>query len=470
MSENSNGFNTFFGFLMSAIGSAIGFGNIWGFPYKMGTHGGFAFLICYLVLCVFVGFIVMFGELVLGRKEGHGPVGTYRIIGEKNNKHLGFLGWLSLLAAILVFGFYCTLGGYTLKYCVANFGAIFNAGWGFHGDSQQYFMNFVGSGGPTVIWTLIFLLLTILICIGGVSGGIEKFCSVGMPVLFLLLIVIIIRSATLPGAGAGFAFIFRPNWSVLAGKQIIGTLASAGGQMFFSLSLGYGIMITYGSYLSRKSNLQNSSILVVVFDTLAALMAACAVFPAVFAFGLEPAGGPGLLFMTMENVFQSMGGAGFVFGFLFYLLVTIAGISSSISILEVTIVSIQEIGENRGKTPMSRMKAAWLGFAIGVVLNIIVSLDGLGTTGMVQPLGYTWLDFFDLFAEGLIMPIDAMIMTLIIGFIVGRDSVLEEAELEGNRFPAIGFFMGCTKTVAPLGMLLILLGQLDSFFGLGWFG
>ncbi|MGI6204777.1 MAG: sodium-dependent transporter [Anaerovoracaceae bacterium] len=469
MSENSSGFNSFFGFLMAAIGSAVGFGNIWGFPYKMGTNGGFAFLICYLVLCVFVGFIVMFGELVLGRRDGCGPVGTYRAIGKRNNKHLGFMGWLAMLSAILLMGFYCTLGGYTLKYCVANIGAAFGAGWGYSGDTAEYFMNFVGNQGQAIVWMAIFLLLTALICIGGVSGGIEKFCSIGMPVLFLLLLIIIIRSATLPGAGAGFAFIFKPDWSMLAGRQAITTLSAAGGQMFFSLSLGMGAMITYGSYLSKDANLQSSSILIVVFDTIAALMAAMAVFPAVFAFGLEPAGGPGLLFMTMENVFADMGAVGFVFGFLFYLLVTIAGISSSISLLEVATVSFQEMSAKGGKEPMARRKALWIAVAIMAVENLVVAADGLGSTGMVQPLGFCWLDFLDLFAEGLMMPIGALVMTLIIGFIVGREGVLAEAELEGNKFGAIGFFMGCSKSIAPLGMLFILLGQIDSFFNLGWF-
>ena len=454
---------------MAAIGSAIGFGNIWGFPYKMGTHGGFAFLICYLVLAVFVGFIVLFGELNIGRREGCGPIGTYRAIGERNHKNFNLFGWLGFLSPVILLSFYCTLGGYTLKYCVANLGAAFGAGWGVHGDSTEYFMNFVGSTGQAMVWTFIFLAITAFICLAGVSGGIERFCSVGMPILFFLLIAVIIRGATLPGSGAGFAFIFKPDWSALAGGQIISTLASAGGQMFFSLSLGMGIMITYGAYLKKDANLQNSSILIVVFDTLAALMAACAVFPAVFAFDLEPAGGPGLLYMTMQSVFSDMGTVGFIFGFLFYLLVTIAGISSSISMLEVPVVSFQELSGKNGKEPMSRNKALVISVIIMALENIIVTADGLGSTGMVQPLGFCWLDFFDLFAEGLMMPIGALAMTLIIGYVIGRDGILAEAEIEGNKFPAIGFFMGCAKTIAPLGMLFILLGQIDTFFGLGWF-
>lgn len=471
MSENSNGFNSFFGFLMASVGSAIGFGNVWGFPYKMGTHGGFAFLICYLVLCVFVGFIVLFGEFFIGRSTGSGAIGAYRSIGKRYNKKLGFMGWMAMLSAILLSGFYCTLGGYTLKYCFANLGALFGAGWGFSGDPTQYFANYMTQSGEGTVWTLIFVLLTAIICIGGVSSGIEKFCSVGMPVLFFLLIVIIIRSGTLPGSGAGFAFIFKPDWSALAGKQIITTFSSAGGQMFFSLSLGFGAMLTYGAYLKKDANLQSSAILVLVFDTLAAVMAAMAVFPAVFAFGLEPASGPGLLFMTMQHVFVYMGTFGYLFGLIFYLLVAIAGISSSIALLESITVSFQELSGKGSKEPMSRNKAVWISVIIMAVLNLIVTVDGLGMSGHLSLVmgKFVWLDFFDLFAEGLMMPVGALIMTLIIGYIIGKDDVLAEAEMEGQKFPAINFFMGCAKTIAPLGMLFILLGQIDTFFGLGWF-
>ena len=470
MSENNSGFNSYFGFLMAAIGSAIGFGNIWGFPYKMGTHGGFAFLICYLVLCVFVGFIIMFGELFLGRREQKGPVGTYMMVGKRNNKNFMFMGWLAMLSAVFLMGFYCTLGGYVFKYMIANLGSMFHASWGVNADAATYFTTFVTSGGQAVIWTIVFTVATALICVGGVSGGIEKFCKVGMPLLFLILIIMIVKAALLPGASAGFAFIFKPQWSALAGKSLITTLGSAGGQMFFSLSLGMGAMITYGSYLGKDNNLQNSSITVVFFDTLAALMAACAVFPAVFAFGLEPAGGPGLLFVTMQNVFDSMGAVGPLFGFLFYLLTTIAGISSSISLLEVATVSIQELtGKGELKDGWGRKKAILVSSTIILVLNIIVAADGLGGTGMPQPLGFCWLDFFDLFSEGLMMPFGALVMALIIGWITGKDAVMEEATLEGEKFPAINFYMFCTKIVAPIGMAFILLGQIDSFFSLGLF-
>ena len=472
MSESTDrsGFNSYFGFLMAAVGSAVGFGNIWGFPYKMGTHGGFAFLICYLILAVLVGFVIMFGELFIGRREMLGPMGSYINIGKRNGKNLKFMGWLAMLSALFLMGFYCTLGGYVLKYTIANIGTLVNAGWGMSGEAGAYFTAFTTDQTQAVAWTVIFVVLTAFICIGGVSGGIEKFCKIGMPLLFVILIVIIIKSVTLPGSSAGLAFIFKPQWDMLMGKEFVNTLGSAGGQMFFSLSLGMGAMITYGSYLTKKENLESSAWIIVICDTIVALMAALAVFPAVFAFGMEPAGGPGLLFVTMQSVFDSMGAIGPVMGTLFYFLVTIAGISSSISLLEVVTVSLQEMtGKGDPNKGWSRKKAVLTGAVVVGIMNIIVALDGLGATGLPQPLGKCWLDFFDLLAEGIMMPFGALVMSIIVGWVIGKDAVVKEATLEGNKFHEVGMFMACTKIIAPIGMAFILLGQIDSFFGLGLF-
>jgi len=469
-SNDRSGFNSYFGFLMAAVGSAVGFGNIWGFPYKMGTHGGFAFLICYLVLAVLVGFAIMFGELYIGRREMLGPVGSYMKVGQANHRNLNFMGWLAMLSATFLMGFYCTLGGYVMKYTIANLGSLLHAGWGVNKDASSFFTTFTTDQGQAAVWTVIFVVLTALICFGGVSGGIEKFCKIGMPMLFVILLIVIIRSVTLPGASAGLAFCFKPQWDMLAGKQFVNTLGSAGGQMFFSLSLGMGAMITYGSYLTKKENLESSAWIIVICDTVVALMAALAVFPAVFAFGMEPAGGPGLLFVTMQAVFDSMGAIGPVMGIMFYFLTTIAGISSSISLLEVVTVSLQEMtGKGDPSQGWSRKKAILTGAVVIGILNIVVALDGLGATGLPQPLGMCWLDFFDLLAEGLMMPFGALVMSLIIGWVVGRDAVEKEATLEGNKFRELGFFMICSKIIAPVGMAFILLGQIDSFFRLGLF-
>ena len=467
MSSSKDQWGSNFGFIMAAVGSAVGLGNIWGFPYKMGKSGGFAFLLIYLVLAAFVGFVIMFGELLIGRNTGKSVMGAYRQLSEKYT----ILGWFGFICPFLILSFYCSLGGYCLKYSIANLGDIFGAGWGVNGaEGGEYFVNFVTSTGQTVIFGAIFVLITMLIVIGGVSGGIEKFTTVAMPALFVLLIIVIIRSCTLPGAGAGLAFMFGVNMAPLQ-ENFVGVLSTAGGQMFFSLSLGMGCMITYGSYLSKKENLESNAVIIVVCDTLIALMAGMAVLPAVFATGLEPSGGPGLLFMTLQNVFNSMGGfMGALFGFLFYFLVFIAAITSSISLLEVAAASVIDMQERKGKTG-NRKTICVVEALIILVLSSIVSADSLGMGTLPQPMGFCWLDFFDLWSEGILMPLGALCMSIILGWKLGPQWIKAEQEAPegGHKWTAAGFTMFCAKIIAPIGMLFILLGQLDSFFALGLF-
>ena len=256
--ENHKGqFGSSFGFLMAAVGSAVGLGNLWGFPYKMGANGGFAFLILYLILVVFVGYVIMMTELALGRKTGKGVVGAYKALSKK----YAFIGWMGAIAPWLILSFYSMLGGYCIKYAVANLGDLFGASWGIgDANSGEYFGAFTSDMVQTVIFSLIFVVLTVLIVRGGVSGGIEKFSTVAMPALFIMLVIVIIRSVTLPGASEGLAFMFKPDWSAFEGTGWITVLAVAGGQMFFSLSLGMSIMIAYGSYLPKDQNLERSAL------------------------------------------------------------------------------------------------------------------------------------------------------------------------------------------------------------------
>nr|MCR5482389.1 sodium-dependent transporter [Clostridia bacterium] len=333
MESNNKQWGSHFGFLMAAVGSAVGLGNLWGFPYKMGSHGGFAFLIIYLVLAVFVGYVIMMGELTIGRRSGKGAIGAYKAISEK----FAIVGWMAYICPYLILSFYSMLGGWCLRYAIANIGDLFGAGWGTAGqDSGTFFTNLYLSQSTSTIYTVIFIVLTALIVMGGVSGGIEKFSKYAMPALFFMLIIVIIRSVTLPGAVEGLKFMFKPDFSVFQGTGWLSVLASAGGQMFFSLSLGMGIMITYGAYLPKETSIEKSSLIIPACDTLIALMAGVAVMPAVFAFGMEPGGGPGLLFVTLQAVFAEMGAIGPVFGFILYFLVFIAAITSSISLLEVS--------------------------------------------------------------------------------------------------------------------------------------
>ena len=476
--EERKGFGSNFGFLMAAVGSAVGLGNIWGFPNKMGANGGFTFLIIYLLLAACCGLIVMIGELALGRKTGKGAVGAYKILSKK----FRWLGWLGILSAFLILFFYCALGGYCIKYVVLNVGNLFGAGFGSNGlNGAEVFGAFMGNQMEAVIYGLIFVLLTMLIVMGGVGGGIEKVCSVGMPTLFVILLICIIRACTLPGAVDGLKYMFVPGWALENGvikeaPDLLTVLSTAGGQMFFSLSLGMGAMITYGSYLNKKENIEKNALLIVIMDTLVALMAGLCVIPGRFA--LDPTGslgGPSLLFVTMQNVFDNMP-LGSVFGILFYLLVVFAAISSSISLLEVIVAHFCDKAREKGKGDKRKAYSLIAAAAVGVGC-ILVCLDCLGGAG-ISPfniLGMNpenglpmwsdcWLDFFDCISEGILMPLGALLMCLCIGWEIGPKVVDEEVTLEGQNFKLRGFFNLCVKIITPLGMLLVLYGQIKDFF------
>ena len=474
--EERKGFGSNFGFLMAAVGSAVGLGNIWGFPNKMGASGGFTFLIIYLILAALCGFIVMVGELAIGRKTGASAVKAYRILSKK----FKWLGWLGVASAFFILSFYCALGGYCIKYVVLNLGNLLGAGFGTGGMSgSEVFGAFIGNQAQSVIYGLLFVVITMLIVMGGVGGGIEKVCSVGMPALFVMLVVCIVRACTLPGAVDGLKYMFVPGWAVANGviesaPNLFNVISTAGGQMFFSLSLGMGAMITYGSYLSKKENLEKNALLIVVMDTMVALMAGLCVIPGRFALDPDGAlGGPSLLFVTMQNVFDRMGGIGPVFGILFYLLVVFAAISSSISLLEVIVAHFVDTARDAGKGDKRKAYSLMAAAVVGVFC-IVVCLDGLGSQGMapVDLLGGTvrgwndcWLDFFDCISEGIMMPLGALLMSLMIGWETGPELIREEATERGQHFDSFGFFRVCVRYITPLCMLVVLYGQLQSFFG-----
>ena len=477
--EERKGFGSNFGFLMAAVGSAVGLGNIWGFPNKMGASGGFTFLIIYLILAVLCGFIVMVGELAIGRKTGKGAVEAYHVLSKK----FKWMGWMGIASAFFILFFYCALGGYCIKYTVLNVGDLFHASFGSNGLSgADVFTNFVGNPGEAIIYGLIFVALTMLIVLGGVGGGIEKVCSVGMPALFVALLICIIRACTLENAVDGLKYMFIPGWAVANGviaeaPNFLKVLSTAGGQMFFSLSLGMGAMITYGSYLQKKENLQKNAILIITMDTLVALMAGLCVIPGRFALDPDGAlGGPSLLFITMQNVFSRMGPLGPVFGILFYLLVVFAAVSSSISLLEVIVAHFVDKARDAGKGDKRKAYTIIAAAAVGLGC-ILVCADQLGGASFtpwkllnlpetsIRMWNDCWLDFFDMLSEGVMMPFGALLMSLMIGWEVGPEMVKEECEQSGHAMGGYGFFKFCIKYITPLCMILILYGQLTDFFG-----
>ena len=475
---NREGFASNFGFIMAAVGSAVGLGNIWGFPYKMGSNGGFAFLLIYLVLAIFIGIAVMVGELAIGRKTGMSPIAAYR----KLSKKFAFLGYMAIACPFLILCFYMLLGGMVMRYAGGYLLAMFGVDtWGV-ADISTFFGSFICNGTSMVLWTLIFIAINAVVVAAGVGGGIEKFCNIGMPCLFVMLIIIIVYVAVQPGAVGGYQFMFGFNLEPLK-ADFLTVLKTAAGQMFFSLSLGMGAIITYGSYLSKKEKIQKNAVIIVVMDTMVAIMAGMVVMPACYAFlDGNTTGGPGLLFASMQMVFANMGGfIGNLMGFLFYFLVFIAALSSSMSLLEALTSSRIDANVEKGKAP--NRKATVIVFCVLVAIFALPNaLDGLGSgiaggatiatpaelfgmTDAIKGWNDCWLDFYDMLSEGLLMPIGAMIMAFAIGWIWKMDFVVEECEASGCKFWGKAFFNICYKFITPIGMLVVLYGQITSYFG-----
>ncbi len=479
MENNRAQWGTNFGFLMAAIGSAVGLGNIWGFPYKMGRSGGFTFLVIYLLLAIFVGFVIMVGELAMGRKTGKGTIGAYAEVSKK----FKWVGWLAVFSPFVIMSFYSVLGAYCMEYLALNLSNLAFAGAEVQTGSDLFSAMLTNQFGA-LMFTVLFMVICYLINKGGVSGGIEKFNSIGMPALFVMLVIIIVRSLTLPGAVEGLRFMFIPGYAVEAGfideaPGLLTVLATAGGQMFFSLSLAMGAMITYGSYLSKEENLVKNSIIIVIADTIVATMAGLAVIPAAVAtYGPKATlSGPKLLFITLQDVFHSMGTVGPLFGVIFYLLVLIAAISSAISLIEVVVTYLLDRAEANGKKG-DRGKIV-LGVCLAIMVEAaIVAIDGLGANGVWVPLQGTfgiigefndcWLDFMDCLSEGIAMPLGALLMSIMVGYEIKCETLLEEIHIGGSN-KIDGFFTLCMKFIVPIGMILILLGQIDTFFHLGIF-
>lgn len=486
MENNRGSWSSNLGFIMAAIGSAVGLGNIWGFPYKMGRSGGFTFLLIYILLAVFVGLTIMASELALGRKTGTGVVGAYRAV----SKRFGWIGWMGLISPFLIMSFYPVLGAYCVQYMSLNLAELSFGLSGMFGKAitgGDTFSSMLTNPFGCAVFTIMFMGICMVIVKDSVSAGIEKFNKIGMPALFVMLVIVIIRSLTLPNAVEGLKFMFVPGYAVSAGfideaPSFISVLATAGGQMFFSLSLAMGAMITYGSYLDKKEDLVKNSALIVSADTLVALMAGLAVIPAAVANGISNGipvneialGGPKLLFVTLQDVFASMGTAGPLFGVIFYLLVIIAAISSAISLMEVVAAYFIDRAAEKGKAVSRSSVTLWVSLAITVVA-LLVAIDGLGSNGVYVPLqglfkdglpmfNDCWLDFMDFWSEGLMMPFGAMLTALMIGWELKPKLVLDEIGAPASSKFFRLFYGFCMKLVAPVIMALVLAGQLIDFF------
>lgn len=478
MENQSKGrFNSNFGFLMASLGSAVGLGNLWQFPYKMGLGGGFTFLIVYLILLVAVGYPLVLSEISIGRKSEKAAIESFRDI------HSGFTfnGVLQTAVPFFLIAFYCTFGGFVIKYFVQALGM-------FAGNKFDPVDNF-GAGTlqntSSVYYVLLFLVLTVIIVIGGVSSGIEKFCKFAMPALFVMLIIVVIRSCTLDGASGGLEFLFKPNLDAIkspeTGKIIaygnftnadgdvishgfLSILKLAGSQMFFSLSLASGCLIAYGSYLSKSENLEKDALYITIGDTAAAILAGMAIMPACSAYGIAYTKSAGLLFIAMPTVFNSMPG-GALFASIFWLLVFFACLSSSIGMMEGGISAILDRRIKAGKSA-NRLKVSLMMGAWALVANLFTTFDGLGTRdtfSWFRPFGIpSVLDFWDVLAEGLLMPFTGLVMAILIGWVVPH-YIDDEVELS-SQFKSKAFYNVCIKWVGPILMALVIFGQLSSIY------
>lgn len=438
-------FGSKLGIIAAAAGSAIGLGNIWRFPYVTGQNGGAAFLIVYIGFIVAIGIPVMLSELLIGRRAQRNPYGAFKKL--KPTQPWYLIGLMGIAAAFFILAFYSTIAGWTLEYL---YQSIIN---GFSNktpdDLRSMFLGFQSSGLMPVVWQLIFMFLTGFIVFRGVKEGIEKYTKVLMPVLLVLIIIICVRSVTLPGAGQGLEFLFSPDFSKITPIVILEAL----GQAFFSLSIGMGTLITYGSYISRKDNLPNTAYAVTAADTFIALLAGIAIFPAVFAFGIEPGEGEGLVFITLPNIFQSMAG-GYFWSLLFFILLSIAALTSTISVLEVVVAFFSE------ELNLTRKRATIIAaFAISI-LGVFCTLS----QGPMRELGLFGTNLFsnlEYASANILLPLGGLLIVVFAGWFLGRNNVKDELTNQGTfRAKLLDVFMVIVRVLAPIAIALVFLNGL----------
>ncbi len=445
INEQRDGFKTNIGFIFATAGSAVGLGNIWRFPYMTGTNGGGAFLFVYLICMVLVGVSLLLVEFTIGRHGQANAIDSYGKIA-KNAKFIGYWGFFS---AFVFLSYYSVVSGWTIYYTVKSFMGLVNVPadgmWGFFGG-------FISDPVVPLIYHAIFMGLTIFIVMKGVSAGIEKYSKILMPALFVLLLVLVVRSVTLPGAMEGLVWLLKPDLSAITGK----TWMAALGQVFFSLSVGMSGMVTYASYLKKDTNLAQTAFTVAFADTAVALLAGFAIFPAMFAFGIEPGDGVGLVFVTLPTVFGQMP-LGFLFSAAFFALLAIACLTSSISILEMPVAFIIE------KTKMSRLKAALIVGGISYVLGVAVSYS-FGIWGDFTIFGKGIFDLFDWTGSNILLPLGGLMAAILVGWVWKKDNAIKEVSSDGkNVFWFNNIWFSLVKYVVPVVLIVVFLMGLGIF-------
>lgn len=428
------------GFILAAAGSAVGLGNIWRFPYITGDNGGGAFLLIYIFMVFVVGVSVMTAEFILGRNARLSTVGAFKT----KNKNFTFVGALGVLSAFLIMGYYPVIGGWSLAYMVKSVTGLLSV----PDAIPDYFGAFIGAPIEPLIWMVVYLGLNVFVIIRGINRGIESASKILMPTLVVLLVIIIVKSLSLPGSSKGLEFLLKPDFSQVTGSSFLVAL----GQAFFSLSLAMGAMSTYASYLGREDSLPGNALLVSSLDFAIALMAGLALFPALFAFGMEPSQGLGLVFVIVPRVFAAMGGVGPIFSFLFFLALMVAALTSSMSLLEVVVSYL--IDEKK----MDRKKAT-LGTAAVMFGMCILSSLSLGALSGYPILGVGFLDLLDLVTDKIFLAVGGMLIAFFVGWKLDRQLLYDEFTSHGKT--ATGLFSlwyGAIKVIPILIAIVAVAG------------
>lgn len=438
-------FGTRLGVILATAGSAVGLGNVWRFPYMSGQDGGAAFILIYLGCILVLGIPGMIAEFVIGR---HGAANAARAYQRIGGRWWGVVGYVGAFTSLVILGFYSVIAGWCIQYLVASvFGQI-------QGDQHavaDYFRNFSADPVKPLIWTVVFILMTHLVIIRGVRRGIEKFSNVLMPMLFVLLIVIVVASCTLPGSADGIAFLFKPDFSKLTRGVFLDSL----GQAFFSLSLGTACLCTYASYFSRQTNLLVSAGQIAGLDTLIAILAGLMIFPAAFSVGVQPDSGPALIFITLPNVFQQAFTPvlGYIVGILFYALLVLAALTSTISMHEIGTVLLYE------ELHISRRKGAMIETAVAVVIGAVCCLSQGAVD--ITVLGRDFLSFCDYLTSNILLPLGSFLTCILVGWIVPQKVVRDEFTNWGTVSVTLyGVWLFLVRFVSPLAIVAVFLHQM----------
>ncbi|MCU0376815.1 MAG: sodium-dependent transporter [Bacteroidales bacterium] len=435
-------FGSRLGVIAAAAGSAVGLGNIWRFPYILGENGGGAFLLVYLIIIFSIGIPVMMSELVIGRRAQRNPVGAFQLLAPRKPWFL--VGLMGVVAAFMILAFYTAVAGWTLEYIYQTLIG------GFRGKSSEelsaMFDTFRTGSLRPALWFVIFMLATSGIVLGGVRKGIEKSTKIMMPMLFVILIIMCVKSLTLPGAGKGLAFLLQPDFSKITGTTILMAL----GQAFFSLSIGMGTLITYGSYIQKSNNLANTAVQVSMIDLFVAVLAGVAIFPAVFAFGISPSSGEALTFIVLPGIFQQMTG-GMIFALMFFVLLAVAALTSTISVLEVIVAYFTE------QLNLSRLAAVILGTISMFILGISASLSW-GLMSDVKIFGMNIFTLFNNSTANILLPLGGLLIVVFLGWFFPSKHVRDELSNEGAlkvRYYTV--YRLVIRFLAPVAIALVFL-------------